>query len=82
METRFNSRVQAILLAIATAVLFVLAALNLRDERNWQQPDDGVWWREASGGLEAQRILPGMAGAVAGIHTHDLLTAVAMFLLQ
>lgn len=77
METRFNSRVQATLLAIATALLFVLAALNLRDERNWQQPDDGVWWRETTGGLEAQRVLPGMAGAVAGIRTHDLLTAVA-----
>jgi two-component system, NtrC family, sensor kinase len=77
METRLNSRVQAVLLALATAVLFVLAVLNLREEHSWQQPDDGVWWRESSGGLEAERVLPGMAGAVAGIRSHDLLTAVA-----
>jgi PAS domain S-box-containing protein len=77
METSFYNRVQATLLALATAVLFVLAVLNLMEEQHWQQPDDGVWWREANGGLEAERVLPGMAGEVAGIRGHDLLTAVS-----
>ena len=77
METSFFNRVQAILLALATAALFVLAVLNFMEERQVQQPDDGVWWREASGGLIAERILPGMPGQVAGIHPNDLLTAVS-----
>jgi PAS domain S-box-containing protein len=77
METNLYNRVQATLLALVTAALFVLAALNFVEERDWQQPDDGVWWREASGGLVAERVLPGNAGEVAGIHVHDLLTSVS-----
>src|ERR1035437_3350653 len=77
METSLFNRVQATLLALATAGLFVLAVLNLQQERNSKQPDDGVWWRETSGGLRAERVLPGMAGQVAGIQANDLLTGVA-----
>ena len=74
METGLFNRVQATLLALATAALFVLAVLNFQEEHQSQQPDDGVWWREASGGLQAERVLPGMPGQVAGIRVHDLLT--------
>ena len=77
METSLIHRTQATLLALATAALFVLAVLNLLEERQMQQPDDGVWWREASGGLRAERVLPGMPGQVAGIEPNDLLTGVA-----
>jgi PAS domain S-box-containing protein len=77
METSLFNRVQATLLALATAALFLLAVLNLQQERSFQQPDDGVWWREASGGLRAERVLPTLAGQVAGIQANDLLTGVA-----
>ena len=77
METGLFNRVQATLLALVTAGLFVLAVLNFLEERNYPQPDDGVWWREASGGLTAERVLPGMSGQVAGIQPNDLLTGVA-----
>src|SRR5579863_4295527 len=77
METGLFNRVQATLLALVTAGLFVLAVLNFLEERNYPQPDDGVWWREASGGLTAERILPGMSGQVAGVQANDLLTGVA-----
>ena len=76
MERSLFNRLQATLLAVATAGLFVLAVLNLRQEVHFQQPDDGVWWREAAGGLEAERVLPEMSGQRAGIQTHDLLTEV------
>jgi PAS domain S-box-containing protein len=76
METSLFNRLQATLLAVATASLFVLAVLNLRQERVSPQPDDGVWWREAPGGLVAERVLPDMAGQKAGIQAHDLLTGV------
>jgi len=76
METSLFNRLQAIMLAIATAGLFLLALLNLLQERHFQQPDDGVWWREAQGGggLEAARVLPDSPGQRAGIQAHDLLT--------
>ena len=69
MERSLFNRLQATLLAVATAGLFVLAVLNLRQEVHFQQPDDGVWWREAAGGLEAERVLPEMSGQRAGIQT-------------
>jgi len=58
METSLFNRVQLTLLALATLGLCVLAVLNLRQETQFQQPDDGVWWREAAGGLEAVKVLP------------------------
>jgi PAS domain S-box-containing protein len=77
METSLFNRVQATLLALATAALFVLTVLNLQQERTAKQPDDGIWWREANGGLQAERVLPGQAGQIAGIQANDLLTGIA-----
>ncbi|HEX4758904.1 MAG TPA: ATP-binding protein [Terracidiphilus sp.] len=77
METSLFNRTQATLLALATAALFVLAVMNLQQERNSRQPDDGIWWHEANGGLQADRVLPGLAGQIAGIQPNDLLIGVA-----
>ena len=76
METNLLNRLQATLLAIATAALVALAVMNVRQERVVQEPDDGVVWYEAAGGLTADRVLPHMPGQLAGIQPHDLLTAV------
>jgi PAS domain S-box-containing protein len=77
METSFFNRVQATLLALATAALFVLAVLNLLEQRQFPQPDDGVWWAEAAGGLHAEKVLPDKPGQRAGIQVGDLLTGVS-----
>jgi PAS domain S-box-containing protein len=74
MESSLFNRVQLTLLALATLGLFALAVLNLRQESQFPQPDDGVWWREAAGGLEAVKVLPNSPGQRAGIQEHDLLT--------
>src|ERR1035438_7144677 len=76
METSNFNRLQATLLAVATAGLFLLAILNLRQERQFQQPDDGVWWSEAANGrgLVAEKVLPNSPGQRAGIRVNDLLT--------
>jgi PAS domain S-box-containing protein len=74
METSLLNRLQATVLAVATAGLVLLAFLNLRQESQFQQPDDGVWWREVQGGLEATKVLPNSPGQRAGILEHDLLT--------
>ncbi|HUX45050.1 MAG TPA: ATP-binding protein [Terracidiphilus sp.] len=78
METSLFNRLQATLLAVATAGLVILAVLNFRQESRFQQPYDGVWWSEASSaaGLVADKVLPNTPGERAGIRAHDLLTAV------
>jgi PAS domain S-box-containing protein len=76
METSLFNRLQATLLAVATVGLVLLAVWNLQQERHFQQPDDGVWWNEVSGGLQAVKVLPDLPGQRAGIQTHDLLTEV------
>jgi len=76
MDKSLLNRVQATLMALATAALFVLAVFNLLQERDFQQPTDGVWWHEAHGGLIADRVLADSPGQHAFIQVHDLLTAV------
>jgi PAS domain S-box-containing protein len=78
MEANLFNRLQATLLALATVALVLLAVLNLRQERQFQQPDDGVWWTEApsGAGLLAEKVTPDSPGQRYGIKTNDLLTAV------
>lgn len=76
METSRINRAQAGLLALLTLALLVLAVFNALAGQHYDRPDDGVWWREAKGGLVADRVLPDMPGERAGIQNHDLLTAV------
>src|SRR5271165_2209914 len=78
METNLYNRLQATLLAVITVGLVLLAAWNLMQESQYQQPDDGVWWTEApnGAGLIAERVLQGGPGARDGLKTNDLLTDV------
>jgi PAS domain S-box-containing protein len=78
METNLFNRLQATVLALGTAGLVLLAVLNFLQERHAQQPDDGVWWREAADGkgLVADKVLPDSPGWRAGIHAGDRLTGV------
>jgi len=77
MKTGLSNRLQAMLLAVATVALVVLAVLNFRQELMFQQPDDGVWWSEsATGGLVAEKVLPNSPGQHAGLRAKDLLTEV------
>jgi len=55
METSLFNRLQASLLAVATAGLVLLAVWNFRQESRFPQPDDGIWWSEAPGGPSAGR---------------------------
>jgi two-component system NtrC family sensor kinase len=75
MDKSLVNRLQATVLAVATAGLILLAFLNLRQEARFQEPDDGVWWHETRGGLEAVKVLPNSPGQRDGIQTGDLLTA-------
>jgi PAS domain S-box-containing protein len=80
METSLFNRLQATLLGLVTVGLVALAVLNFIEERHSQQPDDGVWWREAADGrsLVADKVLPDSPGLRAGIRAGDRLTGVSI----
>ena len=78
MEKNLNNRLQLTMLALVTLGLVALAVLNYWQDHNFQQPDDGVWWRQAAdgSGLVAEKVLPSSPGMRAGIHEGDLLTGI------
>jgi len=78
MEKNLFNRIQLLLLAVLSVGLLLLAAFNFMQEREFQQPDDGVWWREAANGsgVIADKVLPNSPGQRAGIQVNDLLTGI------
>ncbi len=76
MEGNVANRIQATLLAVFTVGLALLAVLNFRQESQYPQLEDGVWWNEAPNGvgLIAEKVLPDSPGSRAGLKAHDLLT--------
>src|ERR1700755_968989 len=76
MDTSAFNGLRATMLALVTVGLVLLAVLNFRQESHFEQPDDGVWWVETNGGLQASKVLPDGPGQFGGVHKGDLLTAV------
>jgi len=75
MEKAYQTRILVIFLALITAAAVIFACFNFIQESNYQSPTDGVWWAEAHGGLEAQRVAAGSPGERAGLKKGDLLVA-------
>jgi two-component system NtrC family sensor kinase len=71
----FQIRMAVVLLAGFTLAAAVLASLNFVKEGSFSQPTDQIYWVEATGGLQAQRVLKDGAGERAGIKAGDLLVA-------
>jgi PAS domain S-box-containing protein len=76
MKNAAQTRVLAIVLALATVAVCVLAAMNFEHENGLDVPTDGVWWVEAKGGLRAERVPTESPGHRAGIRTGDILLSV------
>ncbi len=76
MKAAFQTRILAIVLALATLGACIVAALNLMQEISFDSPTDGVWWVEAQGGLRAERVPADSPALRAGIHTGDILQSV------
>jgi two-component system NtrC family sensor kinase len=76
MNRDFQIRFTAVLLALLTTAAVVYAGYNLQAERQFQIPDDGVWWFEHQGRLIADRVEGGGPGTRAGIKVGDQLTAI------
>ncbi len=76
MKNVAQTRILAVVLAVATVAACVLAAMNFEHESGLEVPTDGIWWVEASGGLRAERVPADSPGNRAGIRTGDILISV------
>jgi two-component system, NtrC family, sensor kinase len=76
MKNAAQTRILAIVLALATVAACVLAAMNFERENGVDVPDDGIWWVEATGGLKAEKVPAESPGHRAGIRTGDVLISV------
>ena len=56
MNRDFQVRFTAAFLMLLTAAAVVYAVVNLQKEREFQVPDDGIWWVEDGGHLRAERV--------------------------
>src|SRR5579883_3440648 len=75
MEKAYQTRILVVFLALSTAAAVIFACFNFIQESNYQSPTDGVWWSEAQGGLQAQRVTTDSPGQRAGLKKGDLLVA-------
>jgi len=76
MPRNLQLRVVAVVLALTTVAACVLAGINFQKEQSFAAVTDGAWWSESTGGLAAQRVLPGSPAERAGIKTGDILLSV------
>ena len=76
MKNAAQTRVLAIVLALATVAACVFATLNFQHESGFDVPTDGIWWVEAPGGLRAERVPADSPGHRAGIRTGDILVSI------
>lgn len=56
MDKNLQNRFTAVLLGLLTVAAVVYGILNFQKEREIQVPDDGVWWVESNGSLNADRV--------------------------
>jgi PAS domain S-box-containing protein len=76
MKNAFQTRILAVVLAVATLAICTFAAFNLRQESTVDWPTDGVWWVEAHGGLRAERVPADSPAERAGVRPGDILLAI------
>ncbi len=76
MKNAFQTRILAIVLAVATLAICVCAALNLRQENSFDVPTDGAWLIEAPGGLRFERVPADSQAQKAGVRPGDILQAI------
>src|SRR5580658_7126929 len=76
MNRESQVRFIAVLLFVLTVAAVVFAGFNFKKEREYAVPDDGVWWREQSGHLIADRVDANGPGSRAGIKPGDQLVSV------
>lgn len=73
MKNAAQTRILAVVLALATVAACVFAAMNFEHENRLDAPTDGAWWVEATGGLRAERVPANSPAFRYGVRTGDIL---------
>ena len=76
MTKEFQLRFSALLLALLTVSAFVFSVINFDKERQYESPDDGVWWFNDGGSIQAKRVDTGGPGDKAGVKAGDVIVAI------
>src|ERR1700738_670774 len=76
MKNAFQTRILAVVLAVATLAVCLFAALNLHQEGGFNVPTDGAWLVEAPGGLRFERVPEDSPAQRAGVRPGDILQAI------
>jgi two-component system, NtrC family, sensor kinase len=76
MKNAAQTRILAIVLALATVAVCLLAGMNFEQENGFDVPIDGIVWLETAGGLRADRVPADSPGHRAGIRTGDVLISI------
>jgi PAS domain S-box-containing protein len=80
MKNAFQTRILAVVLASVTLAACIFAGFNVRDEANFAEPTDGIWWVEAPAGgpagLCARQVPAGSPGDNFGVRQGDILLSV------
>jgi two-component system NtrC family sensor kinase len=76
MNRESQVRSVAVLLFVLTVAAVVFAGFNFNAEWKFLVPDDGVWWVENGGRLNADRVDPAGPGAKGGIKPGDQLVSI------
>jgi PAS domain S-box-containing protein len=71
-----GTRVGAVVLAIATMAAIIFALLNFDQRARFESPDDGISWRDTSGGVEALQVSSNSPGQKAGVRVGDHLVEI------
>lgn len=62
--------------AILSSIVVFVALLNLRDRVFWTETTDGIYWKEADGTLQVERIDPEGPGSHVGVRIGDVLQSI------
>src|ERR1700742_2923807 len=75
MKNAAQTRILAVVLALATVAACVFAAMNFQRETGLDVPTDGAGWVEATGGLRAERVPVNSAAFRYGVRPGDILVS-------
>ncbi|MGH9782643.1 MAG: PDZ domain-containing protein, partial [Terriglobia bacterium] len=73
---RLLASTSAVVLAVLTLAAVAVGTLNLREQRRFRLPEDGVVWRDAFGGVVAESLTNGGPAARAGLRAGDFLVGI------
>lgn len=73
---RFQVSTSVVALALLTVAAVAVGTLNLREQRTFALPEDGVVWKDSVGGVVAESLTSESPAAKAGLRAGDLLVRI------